>query len=520
MYRKYRPKNFSELVGQDHIRDTLRSAVKSNRISHAYLFCGPRGTGKTTTARILAKAINCQKAKAGEACNHCAICKDFISGRSMDLIEIDAASNRGIDEIRGIIEKIKFTPTRTDYKVFVIDEAHMLTKEAFNALLKTLEEPPSHAVFILATTEPHKLPPTILSRVQRFDFQRVNPADIAKRLKKIAQKEKIKVDDEAIEIITEAADGSFRDAESLLDQVASYMNKRIKLADVELILGVSDYQSVVELIDYLIKKDSRAAINLINRLMVEGHDLTHFNKALNEYLRKLMLISKASIDPKELFADPQKPQEQVEILSAGEILQYIKSFIQTQREIKSSTIPQLPLEMAIVELVGEEVPEEANLEIKPVNNKEKSVIQEKVASSIKVKREKKSERIEKKDKIIDFANIDQFLNLWPKLLSTASQINHSLLALLRSSVPVEIKNDTIKLAVHFKFHQDQLMTEKRRQAISKIVKKISGKDYKIECILTERIDKKVINKIISKMAKLDRQTEEDLMKSVSEVFDT
>jgi len=507
-------------VGQDHIKDTLASQVKSGRIAHAYLFCGTRGTGKTTTARILAKAINCQNQKTGEPCNKCITCRDFMAGKSMDLIEIDAASNRGIDEIREIIEKVKFTPSIAQFKVFVIDEAHMLTREAFNALLKTLEEPPVHAVFILATTEPHKLPPTILSRVQRFDFKRISPRDIAKRLESIGKKEKIKIEKEATAAIVEAADGSFRDAESLLDQVASYVGKKIKLSDVELILGVSNQKSIIELINHLVNKDSRSAITLINRLLNQGHDLSFFTKNTIEYLRKLILIKTASSDSEELFTDPQKPKEQAEKLSAAQILKFIKSIIEAQREIKSSSIPQLPLEMAVVDLVGEEEEKKEKIEemvieknvpeMKTKNLKSKNIIKQNPAPIKKIKKIAQ--------KLTSSARIDQLIQNWPKILSSAGKANHSLLALLRSSVPVEIKNDTIKLAVHFKFHQDQILAEKRYQKIKEIAKKVIGKDYKIDCVLANEIDEKIIDNIKNKMAKMDRRTEENLMKSVSEVF--
>lgn len=511
LYRKYRPQRFSELVGQDHIKDTLASAVRSKRIAHGYLFCGTRGTGKTTTARILAKAINCQNQKTGEPCNRCITCKDFISGKSMDLIEIDAASNRGIDEIREIIEKIKFTPNTAKYKVFVIDEAHMLTREAFNALLKTLEEPPEHAIFILATTEPHKLPPTILSRVQRFDFKRIIPSDIAKRLISVAKKEKIKIDDGAIAAITEAADGSFRDAESLLDQVASYMGKRIKLSDVELILGVSDQKSIIKLIDCLIEKDAKGAITLVNGALIGGHDLAFFTKNTIEYLRKLMLAKTASSDLSEIFTDTKEPERQLEKISAGQILRFMKYFIEAQREIKASSIPQLPLEMAIVDIIGDRIDQPQVVAQSVPKIKPNEVI-------IKPKSSSKKMLTNLSKKITKATGIDQFVKIWPKMLSSAGKVNHSLSALLRSSVPVAINSDTITLAVHFKFHKDQILEKKRCQKIKESLKKITGKEYKIDCVLASEVDEKIIENIKKKMAIMDRKTEENLMKSVSEVF--
>lgn len=518
LYRKYRPQRFKEIVGQDHIKKTLSSAIKNDRLAQAYLFCGPRGTGKTTTARILAKAINCPKQKNGEPCNKCLSCRDFTEARSLDLVEIDAASNRGIDEIREIIERVKFVPNKAKYKVFVIDEAHMLTREAFNAFLKTLEEPPAHAIFILATTEPHKLPLTILSRVQRFDFKRVAPQDIAKRLISISKKEGLRVDFQAISAITEAADGSFRDGEGLLGQVASYVGKRIKLADVELILGISDPKSISKLVDYLIKKDAKSSILLVNDLLSEGHDLSHFNKNLIEYLRRLLLVKTEAQTARELFTDFQKPCEQIKKLSAVEILRLIRTFIEAGREIKNATLPQLPLELAIIDLVGEQKTDESPVQAvvaedaidPPIPKKSaKKNIENQIDNQI-------SPKISKK--IVSLANIDQMIDLWPKLLVQASRINHSLATLLRSSVPISLKDDTIKLAVHFKFHQDQLLSEKRQKIILKLLRKITGKDFQLDCLLAQEVDQAMIEKVKKKIIKIDRKNEENLLKSVVEIF--
>jgi DNA polymerase-3 subunit gamma/tau len=521
-YRKYRPQSFRELVGQDHIKETLSSQVKSGRIAQAYLFCGTRGTGKTTTARILAKAINCQKQKNGEPCNRCVLCRDFTEGRNLDLVEIDAASNRGIDEIREIIEKVKFAPNQAKYKVFVIDEAHMLTREAFNALLKTLEEPPSHAIFILATTEPQRLPLTILSRVQRFDFKRVAPADIAKRLNMISRKEKLKIDDDVISVICETADGSFRDAESLLDQVASYVGKRIKMADLELILGISDQKSIVKLIDHLINNDPKSAILLINDLITGGHDLAFFNKNLIEYLRKLLLIKTGAVTGREIFIDFQKPEERVKKLSSQKILKLIKTFIETGRDIKNSVLPQLPLELAVIDLTDAGSFKTAVIQQVEISEKEEPLpILKKVTNKIAQNAAQVAQATKKIVKTnIKKANVDQMISIWPKLLSRAGRINHSLATLLRSSVPVEMKNDTIRLAVHFKFHQDQILSVKRRKIISELLKKITGRDYQLDCVLADEVDQAVIDNIKKKMQKVDRKTEEDLFKSVTEVFGT
>ena len=275
LYRKYRPHNFDNLVGQDYIRDTLTNALKGNRVSHAYLFSGPRGTGKTSAARLLAKALNCSNLTDGyDPCNECDFCQEINNGRLIDLIEIDAASNRGIDEVRDLKEKINFAPTRSKFKVYIIDEVHMMTKEAFNALLKTLEEPPDHVYFILATTEIHKIPETILSRCQRFDFKRINKKALMTRLSFIAQKEKIQAQDSALELITRYVDGGLRDAIGLLEQLS--VDKKLEVEHVREILGLSHTSLILSLYDVLMNNDIKEALKIISELHNQGSDLKQF----------------------------------------------------------------------------------------------------------------------------------------------------------------------------------------------------------------------------------------------------
>ncbi len=370
LYRKYRPRTFGEVIGQEHVIRTLTNALVLGKTAHAYLFSGPRGTGKTTVARLLAKAINCENrpsTKLGinnsEPCNKCSACREINEGRALDLIEIDAASNRGIDEIRELREGIKFSPARLKYKVFIIDEAHMLTREAFNALLKTLEEPPSHAIFILATTETHKMPQTIISRCQRFDFHKLALDKIVERLKFIAKQEQIKIDQPALELIALNGDGAARDAESLFGQVMAMEDKNITLEEVRTILGITDNSAVIKMADFLIKKDARGAILFINQLVEEGYDLAQFAKSFINYLRKMMILNSGGGQPiaqqlRQLVA-PELTEEQFKTIleqgqkfSAGEIIKIMKIFIQAENEIKSAVLPQLPLELAVAELIG------------------------------------------------------------------------------------------------------------------------------------------------------------------------
>ncbi len=339
LYRKYRPQNFGSLVGQDHVSVTLSNALKLGRVSHAYLFTGPRGTGKTTTARIMAKAVNCLNLKDGTPCEECEICRDINDGRLIDVIEIDAASNRGIDEMRDLKEKINFAPTRAKNKVYIIDEVHMLTKEAFNALLKTLEEPPPNVYFILATTEVHKVPETILSRCQRFDFRRINLATMVDRLKFIAAQEKIEAEEKALQMVADHAQGGMRDAIGLMEQMS--VSGKLLFDYVCTVLGVSGYASIEKLYGFLIAGNAAGALDELHALYEEGFDLINFNKNFLEYLRKRLLES----------------VEKNDYALTGKLLDWISIFQSSYEQARHTPIAQLPLEVAVIEaVIGREAP--------------------------------------------------------------------------------------------------------------------------------------------------------------------
>ena len=282
-YRKWRPQLLADVVGQEQVTQTLQNALSTGRIAHAYLFCGPRGTGKTSTGRILAKAVNCLTNNGkGEPCNSCAICQAITEGRALDVIEVDAASNRGIDEIRDLREKVNYSPGQARRKVYIIDEVHMLTKEAANALLKTLEEPPPYVIFILATTEIHKVLPTIMSRCQRFDFRRLSQSDVVNKLAQIAKQENIKIEPEALRLIARAATGSLRDAENILEQMVTFYGDNVSLKQVQSILGITGDKRIKELVRNMINRDVSAGGATINSVNSDGRDLRQFNPALVE----------------------------------------------------------------------------------------------------------------------------------------------------------------------------------------------------------------------------------------------
>lgn len=370
LYRKYRPKSFSDILGQDIISETLKNAGRLDRLAHAYLFYGSKGSGKTTTARILAKLANCQKRqtdgafkKTGEPCNKCQACVEIDNGRALDVIEIDAASNRGIDEIRNLKESIRVSPAALTRKVYIIDEAHQLTKDAFNALLKTLEEPPTHAILILVTTELEKMPATIVSRTQRFHFKRLPLETIIGKLKSIAKLEKINISDSAIELIAASGGGSFRDAESLLDQIVSLKTHNLKLEtqkhqiesdDVEKIIGNVAFKRISELAELLINKDLAASLKFLSEINENGYNLIQFNKDLIHYLRKVLAL-KFSPELEEVFAREMTDQELKAIKKHGKvaepekIIKLMKLLIEAHTEMKYSPFIIVPFEIAIIE---------------------------------------------------------------------------------------------------------------------------------------------------------------------------
>lgn len=363
LYRKYRPQKLDDVLGQETNIEILKNAAKAGRLGQAYIFYGARGTGKTTTARLIAKLLNCEKRRAdpgfaalGEPCNECRECLAIDAQNSFDVVEIDAASNRGIDEIRNLKESIRTSPASAEHKVYIIDEAHMLTGAAFNALLKTLEEPPKHAVIILATTEFEKLPPTITSRAQRFVFKKLSKATIIEKLTDIARKEKITIDDAAIELIAAAAEGSFRDAESLLDQISSLSapTKAITLADAERVTGRTGLKKVHEMARFIVARDAKGALGYLNELNEDGHNLVQFAKDLIHYLRKVLSLK---INP-SLKAVMERDLTRDEVTAAialgtdadvAAIVKFEKALIRAYAEMRYSPFAIVPLEVALVE---------------------------------------------------------------------------------------------------------------------------------------------------------------------------
>jgi DNA polymerase-3 subunit gamma/tau len=358
LYRKWRSQDFDELVGQEHVVQTLRNALREGRVAHAYLFAGPRGTGKTSVARILAKALNCTAPEAERPCNRCAICTAISEGRMLDLIEIDAASNNSVDDVRELRDKVSFRPSEGRYKVYIVDEAHMLSNSAFNALLKTLEEPPPHARFVLATTEPHKIPATIVSRCQRFNFRRLTVPEIAAHLRHIVGEEGATAEEDALTAIARAAQGCMRDGISLLDQMLSYGGDAVSFAEVQQALGAVNAEAVVGLAEALANRDVAAGLQLIQQLMLEGASLSEFCHQVVEHLRGVLVIQMTGNS--DLLTDlpgetVQQMRMQAQRLAQPATLHAIKRFSAAISELKGGFQPQLPLELALIEAIQGEV---------------------------------------------------------------------------------------------------------------------------------------------------------------------
>ncbi len=491
-YRKWRPRTLSEVVGQEPVTRTLLNALVTGRVAHAYLFFGPRGTGKTSTGRILAKAVNCLQNENGEPCNKCVICQSFNEGRAVDLIEIDAASNTGVDDIRDLKEKVNFAPNMARYKVYIIDEVHMLSTSAFNALLKTLEEPPEHVIFILATTEVHKVPPTITSRCQRFDLRRIPLSAMIGRLEHICQAEGITAEPDALALIARSATGSLRDAENLLEQMVVYHGSSIELQQVRSELGLTGDARIRELMKAILGCDIPGGMKIINSVAADGLDLRQFNRELADSLRSMMLIKAGAGDTLELT-----PEEVEEMKTAGadvsleEISRAIKLF--AQADFRFSPQSTLPLELALVDF---SLPEQVS---RPAPEpKAKAAPQPKKAKP-QVPAQSKSpepeapaetpapapEPIREIPKPEGIATIEYIQQHWPEFIKTCKGTKGNIDALLRGSCePVSVEGTTLVLGFYAKskWQKDKFEDSRIISTLSGRLEEVFGTKYKVDCI--------------------------------------
>lgn len=530
LYRKWRPRTFDEVVSQRHVTHTLRNALQGGRISHAYLFTGPRGTGKTSMGRLLAKAVNCLSTEDNKPCNQCRICQAINEGRLLDLIEIDAASNRGIDEVRGIRDKVGFRPNESRYKVYILDEAHMLTEPAFNALLKTLEEPPPHVIFVLVTTEPHKIPDTILSRCQRFDFRRIPLQDIIGLLKHIAEQEGLAVESTALELIARSATGSMRDAESLLDQLMSYGGQEITLAQVQSVLGTVPSQAVGELVNQLVAHNVAKGLDVINRVIGDGVDPRQFNRQVVEYLRELLLIKVGEGSTLERVTPEvlREMKSQAAQLSTRELIKVVKLFNQAGLDLKTSAQSQLPLELAFIDAtLGEEKkatppaarPSSGAVPKTParVASAPRSSPTSEPAKAVREKPKAESRATSTGLKL----TLDTVNSQWGQILGEMKLSNRSVEALLKSCQPVGVEGQEVVLGFYYAFHKEKIEEPKSKLLVESIISQVVSSPCRIRCVLSPKSGRQTQPdqepaKRPQKDASQDEETPRDKYSSIAE----
>ncbi len=519
-YRRWRPQTLAEVVGQEPVTKTLQNALSGGHVSHAYLFCGPRGTGKTSTGRILAKAINCLTNEGkGEPCNTCEMCQAITEGRALDVIEIDAASNTGVDSIRDLRERVNYAPNEAKYKVYIIDEVHMLSTPASNALLKTLEEPPPHAIFVLATTEVHKILPTIMSRCQRFDFRRISQADVVTKLTDIGKKETIKIEPEALRLIARAATGSLRDAENLLEQLTTYYGKKVTLQQVQTILGITGDWRAKEMVRHIVDNDVAAGVSTINGVNSDGLDLRQFNRELVEYLRALLLVKTGSDDSIDLPAeDIAELKELAGKASLPQILKAVKLF--GQLDLSLDNYSTLPLELALVDAIlppGKEPPPakvepEIRQPIRPAapetppptakpavakgDHALKPTEEAKGEPEPAPTPEAEEEKVEPEPALAPAEpspiipagaggeEIEYLKSNWRQFIRDApsSMSRTPAAALLRSAKPKAIENNTVILSFRFPLHKENMEKTENQKIAEQIISNFLGHVCRVRCI--------------------------------------
>ncbi|WP_243638719.1 DNA polymerase III subunit gamma/tau [Lucifera butyrica] len=517
LYRAWRPQDFDNLIGQEHISITLKNAITSGKIAHAYLFSGPRGTGKTSTAKILAKALNCVDGPTDNPCNHCPSCEKVTAGTSMDVLEIDAASNRGIDEIRDLRETVKFAPVDGRYKVYIIDEVHMLTTEAFNALLKTLEEPPAHVVFILATTEPHKIPATIHSRCQRYDFHRIAVKEIQSRLTAVADSEKIEFEPEALLLIASQADGGMRDALSILDQCAMMSENKVTVANARNLLGLIGHEWIWKMVESLASRDAGAVLNGIDEMISLGKDVRQILVELVLYGRSLLLYKAApDFGGTDLYgADQERLASQSRCFTQEELSRMLQTLNEAINEAKWSGEPRIIVEMALlticrrqntedVERLAERVealeaklagmdlntvmagpaphtPVRAKMELPDIRT------QQKMASGL-ASQEQTGKPVElpaADQESMPVSTPDDLKNLWQGVLKELQEGGkRAVHACVVQGQLVSLDND--QAVIHFSspFPKERTEKEDYRTIIEKLIAQVCGRHVRLQCVLT------------------------------------
>lgn len=512
--RKWRPQLFEEIVGQDHIVRTLKNAISLERIAHAYLFTGIRGTGKTSTARILAKALNCKDGPTISPCNQCDNCQEIMRSESLDVLEIDGASNRGIDEIRELREKARFSPAKAKFKIYIIDEVHMLTNPAFNALLKILEEPPPYIIFILATTDPHKLLPTIISRCQRFDFRKIPTSKILARLEQIVEKEKITTNREALILIAEQAENSMRDGEKILDQAVSYAEGELTEKDVVDILGIVEKEYIFQLTRNILEKNPLANIELINQLLEKGRDPGWLIRGWRKWFRDLIILKMGGSNL--LFLSPPEKKEaekQSSLFTLTQLVHSIDLLSQTRQKLAFSSQPQIDLELLLIELSSDfdidtsnsKEPELMKIYQKISNLEERLSLKTPLPETEKkekpknrtylIKKEEEEgptlkeaeatkQKVEKKE-----SNDNEFFEKWPFIVKEIGKKKKTLGTWLQKATLLKVEKNLATMSLKNEFHHETLTKNSNLYLIEETIKEFLSSPFRLKYIVEKDKEK-------------------------------
>ena len=540
LYRVYRPKNFSDVIGQEHIVRTLKNQIENNNVGHAYLFCGTRGTGKTSTAKIFSRAVNCTNLHNDEPCNECENCREILEDKTMDVVEIDAASNNSVDDIRELRENVKYSPAKAKYKVYIIDEVHMLSQGAFNALLKTLEEPPSYVIFILATTEPHKIPATILSRCQRFDFKRVTVKDISSRMRYICEKEGIEADEKALNLIARNSQGALRDALSILDQCISFEGNKISYNDVIELLGSVNIEQLFDLAESIIKEDTRKSLQILNDFIIWGKDVRNLVNDLIDHFRNLM-VCKISNDLDEIISLPEETidllKQQAETIDTNNLIRILNILSEAQDGMKISSNPRVLMEVTMMKIAQPMFDESKEALIKRIENLEQKI----ESGNIKVNHistnqtvdnfnennQQNNNTVEKQeDENIEYENlkgddIKLVEKSWKKILQKMKEDKNQVIrALLQDVDSFNISEDTLYIIFtdNYSFAKSRLDSPVTIQYVEKVIREVLNRSFSVKIALKSQLSN--LNTQIKKEDKGEQILKNIVSEDILEVKDS
>ena len=540
LYRVYRPKNFSDVIGQEHIVRTLKNQIENNNVGHAYLFCGTRGTGKTSTAKIFSRAVNCTNLHNDEPCNECENCREILEDKTMDVVEIDAASNNSVDDIRELRENVKYSPAKAKYKVYRIDEVHMLSQGAFNALLKTLEEPPSYVIFILATTEPHKIPATILSRCQRFDFKRVTVKDISSRMRYICEKEGIEADEKALNLIARNSQGALRDALSILDQCISFEGNKISYNDVIELLGSVNIEQLFDLAESIIKEDTRKSLQILNDFIIWGKDVRNLVNDLIDHFRNLM-VCKISNDLDEIISLPEETidllKQQAETIDTNNLIRILNILSEAQDGMKISSNPRVLMEVTMMKIAQPMFDESKEALIKRIENLEQKI----ESGNIKVNHistnqtvdnfnennQQNNNTVEKQeDENIEYENlkgddIKLVEKSWKKILQKMKEDKNQVIrALLQDVDSFNISEDTLYIIFtdNYSFAKSRLDSPATIQYVEKVIREVLNRSFSVKIALKSQLSN--LNTQIKKEDKGEQILKNIVSEDILEVKDS